>query len=114
MPINPEKHLAFIHIPKTGGTFIEHAMGIHAERPDSGFGGNYNHTADFHFLFGRNLQHLGFEDLNDLLGNASGKYYWFSVIRNPQDRLVSIICHSLNAPEAMTSVARLLRVAISL
>lgn len=114
MPINSKLNLAFVHIPRTGGTYIEHLIGVHQDRPDSGFKGSYNHFFDGVHIFGRSLQHLGFHDLVFLLGEDAPSYYWFTVIRNPHDRLQSIISHTLASPLALTSFAAFLRVCLKI
>ncbi len=107
MPINPSTKIAFVHIPRCGGTYIEHIMGIHITRPDSGFGINYNLSGDLNHLFGRNLQHLTFQEMLALLGNESSQYHWFSIIRDPKERLLSILCHTMGCPEATFSLKKL-------
>lgn len=109
MPINASKQIAFVHIPRTGGTFVEHGIGVHDHRPESGFGTNYNHSADLEHLFGRNLQHLGFADMVVLLGRSAMEYQWFTVVRNPADRLRSVIGHTLKRPDALSSLIPLLK-----
>lgn len=110
MPVNPERKLAFIHIPRNGGTTIEHLMGVHSSRIKSGFGKNYNHTADLEFLFGNNLQHLGLFDILDLTKGSDHDYYWFSMIRCPEQRFISFICYMLKRPEALLSTKKFLGV----
>lgn len=107
MPINKSKKIAFVHIPRCGGTYIEHIMGIHINRPDSGFGQNYNSSGDLNHLFGRNLQHLTFQEMLALLGNESSQYQCFSIIRDPKERFVSILCHTMGCPEAIYSLKKL-------
>lgn len=107
MPLNSSTKIAFVHIPRNGGTYIEHRMGVHKHRPESGFGVNYNHSGDLVHLFGRNLQHLPFEEMLDLVGKKGADYRWFTVIRNPAERMVSILCHTLKRPQTLLSIRTL-------
>lgn len=118
MPVSHEKKLIFVHIPKTGGTSIENALGIHGNRSDVGIIPYVNQFRDFNFLFGQNLQHLTLKEIfynlyiqrfNSYSSYAEFKhkidltlsflpfknkhifsdYFVFSIIRNPYDRVVS-------------------------
>lgn len=108
MPINKSTKTAFVHIPRNGGTYIEHIMGVHVNRPDSGLGTNYNHSGDLCHLFGRNLQHLTFQEMLTLLGKSSYNYRWFSVLRDPKERLISVLCHTMGCPQSTCSFKALL------
>ena len=77
------RKLIFIHIPRTGGTSIEHNLGV---------------KVDIESLYGifpykgkdKALQHL---DCNEIIDNIGEKlynsYYKFSVVRHPYFRLLS-------------------------
>ena len=109
MPVNLRKGLGFIHIPRNGGTTVEHLMGVHVNRPDWGMGSkNLNSSGDLEYLIGSDTQHLSHADMIDLLGDKGRSLYWFAIVRNPQDRLVSVICYMLNRPTALTSRKKLL------
>lgn len=108
MPININKGIGFIHIPRNGGTTVEHLMGVHKDRPLSGFGENHNHKVDLKFLFGKNLQHLGFFDLLDLTDQENRNLRWFSIIRYPEERFISFLCYMLQRPEALKSTKKML------
>ncbi|WP_340106386.1 hypothetical protein [Rhodohalobacter sp. 8-1] len=109
MPVHLEKGLGFVHIPRNGGTYVEHLMGVHKKRPDWGLGSkNLNRSADLEFLIGSDTQHLSYADMLDLLGEKGLSLKWFAIIRNPQERLISVICYMLNRPGALTSKKRLL------
>ena len=108
MPVHIENKLGFVHIPRNGGTFIEHLMGIHNDRPLSGFGENHNHSGDLNYLFGSNIQHLGYADMLNLLGNKAEELKWFAVIRNPEERFISILCYMMKCPLALTSLKKML------
>jgi len=110
MAVNREKNIGFVHIPRTGGTTVEHLMGIHKDRPETGFGASSKQIADLEHFFGKNLQHLGFFDMLDLLGPESRNMKWFSLIRNPEERFISIICYMLDRPESLHSTKKLLGV----
>ena len=78
MPLDHQRRAIFIHIPKTGGTSIEQALGI--------YGGE-----DPFRLFGRQLQHLTAREIKQLWVNEHtyNSYFKFCFVRNPWDRLVS-------------------------
>ena len=93
MPISKKYKCLFIHIPKTGGTSIEAALGIlgnwKIEDRDSLFGEiqseelkNYDYISHF-------LQHLTYEQCQNITP-VDKNYRSFSFIRNPWDRMVSI------------------------
>lgn len=109
MPVHIENGLGFIHIPRNGGTYVEHLMGVHKKRPNWGLGSkNLNRSADLEFLIGSDTQHLSYADMLDLLGEKGLSLKWFAIIRNPQERLISVICYMLNRPAALTSRKKLL------
>ncbi len=91
MPIDHPRKLLFIHIPKTGGTSIESALGIHGVDNR----GNQQEP-DLHLAFGRlrpdcSLQHLTLDELREegCLPPDHRSYYCFTFVRNPWERLVS-------------------------
>jgi chondroitin 4-sulfotransferase 11 len=76
---NHEKRIVFIHIPKTGGTTIEYHLDL--LKPKNGYGLNQNNHACQHFLY--------YEYYNILGPKKYNKYFKFSIVRNPIDRIVS-------------------------
>ena len=91
MPINPELRICFIHIPKTGGTTIEHLIpNIH---PNNciGIKPYDNQECDYKYLFGNNLQHLTFNEIIKLKPEIlKDNYFIFTLVRNPYSRVVSM------------------------
>ena len=92
MPINPELKICFIHIPKTGGTSIEtlipniHPNNLIGIEPWKKQNSNYD------TLFGNNLQHLTFNEIIKLKPEVINEnYFIFTAVRNPYDRLISLI-----------------------
>ena len=94
MPISHAHRCIFIHIPKTGGTSIERALGMRGR----------NKKEDRELLYGRiesndlkrqallsgYLQHITMADIHTLYPERPfADYFSFSVVRNPWDRLVS-------------------------
>lgn len=67
----PEHKIVFIHIPKTAGKAIETALGFIPSNP---------------FIHNDYQEHL------KIFGGIS-KYFSFSFVRNPFDRLVSLYCY---------------------
>jgi hypothetical protein len=94
VPVSHELRCVFVHVPKTGGTSIECALGLRGR----------SRREDRRALYGRiesdvlkqrgfvsgYLQHLTAADLRALApaGSFSG-YFSFAIVRNPWDRLVS-------------------------
>lgn len=74
-----EKKCIFIHIPKTGGTSIEQFIKDNGENNLLFIGVQNN----------RSLQHLTSYELKKIIPYIYKKYYKFSIVRNPYDRLLS-------------------------
>ena len=91
MPISHLLKTIFIHIPKTGGTSVEAALGMHGEKRDIGIRPYFNQTIDTAHLYGRDLQHMTAAHLKTKLGDdvIYDAYFKFSIVRNPWERLVS-------------------------
>lgn len=91
MPISHRHQAIFVHIPKTGGTSIEAALGMHGDRQDIGIVPYPNQEIDRERLYGRGLQHLTAEGIRRELGDEAAfrSYFKFALVRNPWERLVS-------------------------
>jgi len=119
MPVNHALRIIFVHIPKTGGTAVESALGMHGTVSTVGIIPYHNQQKDYNCLFGRGLQHLTALEIDGLLKSLTfndystfpefkriidkgrkilklakqqdyfKKYFSFTVVRNPYDRLVS-------------------------
>tara|TARA_Y100001934_G_scaffold224326_1_gene268386 strand:+ start:82 stop:729 length:648 start_codon:yes stop_codon:yes gene_type:complete len=102
MPICHKLKTIFIHIPKTGGTSIEKYFNIYNEnglRPNTNilhghvpikFEDNEYDPLNVGGLAGYNLQHLTSNEIKKLLTvQIYQKYFKFTFIRNPWDRMVS-------------------------
>lgn len=79
MVICHEKKCIFIHIPKTAGTSIEQFLKDNGKNSIEYLGVRNN----------RSLHHLTAFELKKELPFYFNKYYKFSIIRNPYDRLLS-------------------------
>ncbi len=84
MPVDHERRLIFVHIPKTGGTTILNLLGLWQAR----------RAANLHTLFGEfgpfDLQHLTLPQLRQFLTDSEMNLYRkFAFVRNPWDRAVS-------------------------
>lgn len=91
MPINTEKRILYIHIPKTAGTYVEKMFNM--------YGNNFLHSSVDCQLLGRTLQHYPYELIRSIISTRNimqtssainlKDYYVFTTIRNPYDRFFS-------------------------
>ena len=90
MPIDRDRRVVFVHIPKTGGTTIETILELYepwpAVRMDILRGPYERDGEELH------LQHLPLEELSAVAGVDFSNWYKFGFVRNPWDRLVSSFC----------------------
>ena len=93
MPIDKEKGLLFVHIPKTGGTSVEESLGMRGAWADENLDGCFGLIQSSSLLrrgFGSNfLQHLTLAELSELLGDDLFGLTPFAVLRDPWTRLLS-------------------------
>lgn len=81
MPIIDEKKIIFLHVPKTGGSSIEKALGLHpSEVSDT-----------LKYLSGgkEQYQHLTLPEIFQIKGAECQGYEAFGIIRNPLSRMIS-------------------------
>jgi len=86
LPVFHEKEVLFVHIPKTAGMSIEHALGMRLRWPQ------LDRKVIFGPCKGHQLQHLTCRQIIEygfLDSIRFRRYYKFSFVRNPYDRLVS-------------------------
>ena len=79
MVVIHNKKCIFIHIPKTGGTTIEHFL------KDNGI----NQLEYIGVVNNRSMQHYKASELKLRIPQYFNNYYKFSIVRNPYDRLLS-------------------------
>lgn len=97
MPVSDELRCIHIHIPRTGGTSIERALGMFrdwkVENRTTMFG--LIQSADLleRVTVSRFLQHATAREVLALLPAECASYFSFAFVRNPWDRMVSIFCH---------------------
>lgn len=110
MPFNKETKVGVIHVPRTGGTYLEHLLGIHQHRRDSGLGGRYNDTLDVDVLFGKGFQHLTYSQYVSLFGkDFINQFEWISIIRDPYERLLSVAGHTYKCTDIESSLTDFLK-----
>ena len=98
MPISHSLRCLFVHIPKTGGTSVEKALGMFGdwriEDRERFFGRIASPDLLAAGFLSRYLQHLTLPELRPLLSPAlADGLFTFSFVRNPWDRMVSIHAH---------------------
>ncbi len=85
MPVSHKYQIIFVHIPKTGGSSIERALGIYGVNNS---GDNLQVNEDI--LFGQDLQHLTMSNILLRMGHdICDRYFKFAFVRNPWDRALS-------------------------
>jgi len=96
MPVSRALRCLFVHIPKTGGTSVEVALGMHGdwavENRDSLFGTIRSADLVGRGYLSRFLQHLTLDEVRQLSPEC-GELFSFSFVRNPWDRMVSSYCN---------------------
>ena len=92
MPISREKRFVFVHVPKTGGTSIEAALGVHGdwrvEDRERFYGKIASPDLVERGFLTRYLQHLTMGEILELAPETAD-FFRFAFVRNPYDRLVS-------------------------
>ncbi len=78
--ISDSLRFVFVHIPRTGGTSVEVALGDHARRPIA-------RTVNGSTVLPH--KHDTALELRALLGSAWEQYFRFSIVRNPWERMLS-------------------------
>jgi len=89
MPYYKEKKMLFIHIPKTGGTMIEHS--IKENTPQTLYSSPTNSLLDFPYNQ-KSLQHQFYTTIYKFRNKLDVNFdniKIFSVVRNPYDRIIS-------------------------
>ena len=93
MPFDRQQRLFFLHIPKTAGTSIEQALGLHGawnqENLATGFGLIQSRDLLARNLSSNFLQHLSLSELEALFPDAVAEAQLFTVVRDPWQRLLS-------------------------
>ena len=93
MPFDRQQRLLFLHIPKTAGTSVEQALGLHGawnqENLATGFGLIQSRDLLARNLSSNFLQHLSLNELEALFPDALAEAQLFTVVRDPWQRLLS-------------------------
>jgi chondroitin 4-sulfotransferase 11 len=97
MPVSHELKCIFVHIPRTGGTSVETALGVFGdwriENTQTMFGLISSPELAHEITSTAFLQHLTGAQLRHLLQRQFEQYFRFSIVRNPWERMVSIYSH---------------------
>ena len=78
--ISDSLRFVFVHIPRTGGTSVEVALAAHARRP-------IGRTAHGNTVLPH--KHDTALEIRALLGSEWERYFRFSIVRNPWERMLS-------------------------
>ena len=95
MPVSHELRCLFLHVPRTGGTSIEAALGmggdLDVEDEDRLFGRIRSEKYRALGLGSDFFQHLTLREVQSLGSTSRSRdYFSFAVVRNPWDRAVSV------------------------
>lgn len=105
--ISHSKKFIFIHIPRTGGTSIEHALENYSEgKLEGGGGGRWlpDEVLEMYIrkILGEeklgNAKHLTALDWKKVLGSRYDDYYKFTIVRNPLKKLDSLRRFNIKLP----------------
>lgn len=92
MPTTHERKIIFVHIPKTGGTSIEAALGMHADKDNIGIVPYRYQRVDYHNLFGSGMQHLTVENIRDYYSGVHFESYRnIGHFKHLVDRLICMV-----------------------
>lgn len=87
MPLSRKYNALYVHIPKTGGTFITNNVLKMGNKPGKEKGlGEYNFFGYFNNI---EYNHLTSLEIKKIIGDAFNSYYSFAFVRNPFDKVVS-------------------------
>jgi len=92
MPVSAAERCVFVHIPKTGGTSVEAALGLlgdwRFEDRERLYGRIRSPELAARPYLSRFLQHLTLDEIHEVLPE-SRDWFSFAFVRNPWDRVVS-------------------------
>lgn len=107
MPVDFNKELIFIHIPKTGGTSVTHALDLLDTNNFFSYQPTiismsqietYFESLEKNIVLSITPQHLSSCQLKSIVGDKYDIYTKFSIVRNPYDRIVSEYHYIKNLP----------------
>lgn len=92
MPISHPYKLIFVHIPKTGGTSIEYALGMHGELNDVGIKPYLKQKKNKDTLFGGGLQHMTINEIKKYLGRLNfSNYSRLKYLKYAADKIINTL-----------------------
>ncbi|QNJ04972.1 sulfotransferase family protein [Synechococcus sp. MEDNS5] len=93
MPVDYNKKLVFVHIPKCAGTSVEKSMGVIIQKSaDESILEAGANSQSYDSLFGSDMQHWSINKIIKhlvVLNHNPNDFTFFCVVRDPYDRLVS-------------------------
>jgi len=75
MPVSHKHKIILVHIPKTGGTSVEAALGMHAKKDNIGLVPYKRQSRDYHNMYGAGMQHMTLSEIKQHYSKAGFSSY---------------------------------------
>ena len=92
MPVSHKHKIILVHIPKTGGTSIESALGMHAGKNKIGLTPAKRQLRDYQNLFGAGIQHMTLNEIKNYYNTINFMNYdSFGNIKHVLDNIINAL-----------------------